>query len=683
MDLQFLHGSDPVFWIGLLSVFGLVVLLYRILPNEKWYPILLGLRAFILLSILFLLLNPVLTVRSEKSQQLNWAIFADNSASINNHKAPSLIAIQSGLTSIVNQLSEKNIDIDFYRFDTEISKENKYTIDGNGVTTNLGLIPNIVEKDASTLAGAIVISDGLITEGKNPLDDLKQLSIPIHTIGIGAGSELVDVSVQSIDVPTVVLKSDGVQVKAIVQSMGQTRDRLSVSLYQGKKLLGSKHIRIVGQGAKKEVQFRFTPKEIGQQNYEVRISSVEDEINIVNNRQSFHLMVLKDQYKVALITGSPNKNTSTLKRLLKKNPRIQLDHYIRISESRFKPAINSFWSTPYELIILDNYPIKPLSANFIRILGKKVVTHQSAMMLLAGPNQSNHSLKGLTSILGVTVHDSINSDEPSYWEFASESADFKSDYSPLTQGLNLSTDGDFSEELAIYESGWPLWARNQNGNIRTSVITATDLHVLHYQQRDHDTQNPFSYIINGSTDWLLKSGGAYENYFRLNKNRYQQGEMVQITGTQPFTSGHSDRNASINIYDGQTNLFSRDITYNIETNRWEGVFRAPKPGNYTFVIQMGLDESSILSGQFQVLESQIELSQVYLNKPLLTSIAKASKGQYVDWQNRSELIDSISQKVRREFKADVIKFNENKTFLIVMILFLCIEWIVRRQKGLS
>ena len=107
MDLQFLHGSDPIFWIGLLSAFGLVVLLYQILPNEKWYPILLGLRAFILLSILFLLLNPVLTVRSEKSQQLNWAIFADNSASINNHKAPSLSAIQSGLTSIVNQLSEK------------------------------------------------------------------------------------------------------------------------------------------------------------------------------------------------------------------------------------------------------------------------------------------------------------------------------------------------------------------------------------------------------------------------------------------------------------------------------------------------------------------------------------------------------------------------------------------------
>lgn len=683
MDLQFLHGSDSIFWIGLFGAIGLVAFLYKILPNKKWYSILLGIRVIILLSILFLLLNPVLTVRSEVSQQLNWAIFADNSASIKNHKTPSLNAIQSGLKSMVGELTEKNIDVDFYRFDTDITNQKNYNIDGQGVTTNLGLISNILEKDGPKLAGAIIISDGLITEGKNPLDDMNQLSIPIHTIGIGAGSELVDVSVHSIDVPTVVLKSDGVQVKAIVQSVGQIQDRLSVSLYHGRKLLGSKHIRMVGQGAKKEVQFRFTPKDIGQQNYEVRISSVEDEINIVNNRQSFHLLVLKDQYKVALITGSPNKNTSTLKRLLRKNPRIQLDHFIRISESRFKPAINSFWSEPYELIIMDNYPIKPLSANFIRILGKKILTHQSALMLLAGPNQSNQSLKGLTSILGVTVHDSVTFVEPSHWEYVSELTDGSEDLSPLNQGFVLSGNGSFSDSLATFESGWPLWIRNQNGNIRTSIITATDLHVLHFQQRRQDSQNPFSFIINHTTDWLLKSGGGHENYFRLNKDRYQQGEMVEITGTQPLKTGASNGGTSIQVNDGQTSIISRDIAFNIETDRWEGAFRAPKPGHYTYEIKMGSDETLIQSGQFQVLESQIELSQVYLNAPLLSSIATAANGRYVEWQNRSELIESISQKVRHEFKADVIKFIENKSLLIFMIILLCIEWVIRRQKGLS
>ena len=90
--------------------------------------------------------------------------------------------------------------------------------------------------------------------------------------------------------------------------------------------------------------------------------------------------MLKDRYKVAMITGSPNKNTPVLKRFLKENPRIEIDHFVRISGARFKPEIKSFWSSPYELIILDNYPVEPLSPNFIRILGKKILNLQQKII---------------------------------------------------------------------------------------------------------------------------------------------------------------------------------------------------------------------------------------------------------------------------------------------------------------
>ena len=70
-------------------------------------------------------------------------------------------------------------------------------------------------------------------------------------------------------------------------------------------------------GSKNETNFQFSANEIGRQNYEIRVSSVKDEVNIKNNRQNFSLLVLKDQYKVALITGSPNKNTSKIKTIIK------------------------------------------------------------------------------------------------------------------------------------------------------------------------------------------------------------------------------------------------------------------------------------------------------------------------------------------------------------------------------
>ena len=351
---------------------------------------------------------------------------------------------------------------------------------------------------------------------------------------IGEGSELVDVTIESIDAPTVVLKSDWVDVNITIQSVGNIGDRLSVSLYNNRELQGSKHIRLMGMESKKEVNFRFRPKEIGKQQYEVRISSVEDEIDIQNNRQKFSLLVLKDRYKVALLTGSPNKNTSVLKQKLKNNPRVELDHFIRITETRFQPAIKTFWESPYELIIFDNYPIKPLSSNFVRILGKKLLSNQSALFLILGPNQTIVSFNGITSILGVVTEDSTIESNRFYWEFVDEQIDAGGNFPPLKQNILITGKQVSSDTLAVTEQGWPLWLRNQNGTIRTMIWTSPELNTLYFHDQKLSQEGSFSVIWNQSISWLLKSGGEHENFFRLNKNRYQQGEMVQVTGTQPF-----------------------------------------------------------------------------------------------------------------------------------------------------
>ncbi|MDP7037358.1 MAG: hypothetical protein QF453_05445, partial [Candidatus Marinimicrobia bacterium] len=306
MQFSFLHEVDITLWVLLAISTGLIFFLHKIIADEKWYQVLLIIRSVVLLTFIILLLNPIVNLSGESEKKLNWAIFVDNSASIKYHQTPSIHAIQSGIQTFVNHLSEKNISYDLYQFSDTIQKVKHPNIDGNGVTTNLGMVSEKIKQIESELAGVVIFSDGLITEGKNPIKDFQQLDVPVNTVGIGTGIELVDVAIQSVDVPTVVLKGDGVNVNVTVQSMGKVSDRLSVSLYTNRDLLGSKHIRLSGLGSKKEINFRFRPKDIGKQNYEVRISSVEDEINIQNNRQQFNILVLKDRYKVALLTGSPN-----------------------------------------------------------------------------------------------------------------------------------------------------------------------------------------------------------------------------------------------------------------------------------------------------------------------------------------------------------------------------------------
>ena len=684
MDFEFLYQADLVLWVILFIGTGLFVYLYKIIFNEKWHQFLISYRIIIFFILGILLFNPVINFSGEKEKKLDWAIFIDNSASIKYHQTPSINAVQLGIESLVNKLSEKDISYHLYQFADKIQKVNSPQLIGNGVTTNIGIIPETIKQLENQIAGAVIISDGLITEGKDPIKDFQEFDFPIHTIGIGEGSELVDVTIESIDAPTVVLKSDWVDVNITIQSVGNIGDRLSVSLYNNRELQGSKHIRLMGMESKKEINFRFRPKEIGKQQYEVRISSVEDEIDIQNNRQKFSLLVLKDRYKVALLTGSPNKNTSVLKQKLKNNPRVELDHFIRITETRFQPAIKTFWESPYELIIFDNYPIKPLSSNFVRILGKKLLSNQSALFLILGPNQTIVSFNGITSILGVVTEDSTIESNRFYWEFVDEQIDAGGNFPPLKQNILITGKQVSSDTLAVTEQGWPLWLRNQNGTIRTMIWTSPELNTLYFHDQKLSQEGSFSVIWNQSISWLLKSGGEHENFFRLNKNRYQQGEMVQVTGTQPFEKTQDKtENIIINVTHGSTDIITRDILYNIEEQRWLGEFRAPGPGEYNYSIQLGSNQDPIQTGTFQILESQIELNQVYLNKKLLATISNSTNGQFFVWDSRDSLFSEINPKVRREFKAEIIKFNESRVLLIIMILLLCVEWFIRRNRGLS
>ncbi|MGY8780567.1 MAG: hypothetical protein ACKVJJ_02775, partial [Fidelibacterota bacterium] len=110
---------------------------------------------------------------------------------------------------------------------------------------------------------------------------------------------------------------------------------------------------------------------------------------------------------------------------------------------------------------------------------------------------------------------------------------------------------------------------------------------------------------------------------------------------------------------------------------------APEPGDYKYSIQLSSGHDPIQSGEFQVLESQIELNQVHLNKKLLTSISNNSNGHFFNWTSRDSLLNEINPKVHREFKAEIIKFTESKILLFIMVLLLCIEWFIRRKRGLS
>ena len=136
------------------------------------------------------------------------------------------------------------------------------------------------------------------------------------------------------------------------------------------------------------------------------------------------------------------------------------------------------------------------------------------------------------------------------------------------------------------------------------------------------------------------------------------------------------------MFNDNKNLFSTVIDFNLEKDRWEGKFRASNPGKYSFKVFSDNLDAPIQIGKFNVLESQIELSTVYLNQQLLSEISQKTKGEYFHWENRKKMIDSIEPKFRKSFKADVIKLTQSRLLLLLIISIFLVEWTIRRKNGL-
>ena len=700
MDISLLKPVDAWFWVFSISVLVTILVTYLSIRNHTELRWLLILRGISLIIALFLLLQPRFTWTVNKAIELEWNFYVDNSVSIVYHPALSLQTIKSELSQLIFNLNKQDIAPSLFSFSESVSAlENVQSWDGKGSSTNLGSVISHIVSNQEKLAGATIITDGQINQGLDPTQLIQKVEVPVYTLGIGEFTPLVDLSIQSIDAPTVAIKGEDVTINVTINSTGDTHERVNVILYQGEKMLGSKYLQTEGFGSRTQARFMFAPSNLGENEYRVKVSTVSQEINIENNQQKFFITILKDRYMVALITGSPSFNTSVIKRYIRKYPRVELDHFVR-RKNGYLPAMKSFWSKPYQLIIFDNYPVKELSSKTQRIFSKKIGAEKSSLLWLLGGNVTEKSANSITPFFHLRLKDQIQTSEKTLWYITTEALsrsifqgldvndglNFWKNFPPILVSYNFESTNDEIEPIA-YNQGSdmvPLMFLGEKQGIRSAVWTSPEFATIHHRLYGTDYSKIFPELWTRLFSWLLKTGGEKKLYFRLNKESYQQGEEIFITGTSISNKRRSKDQAFIITKNDSLEINSAELRYNPESRRWEGNIWAPKPGKYSYEISM--QDGSTLpvkqNGRFIVEESQIELNEVALNSPLLENLSKKTNGAYYPWASRAELFNKVLPRERQEKIKRSTRFNEETWVLIILIGLLTIEWIIRKRIGL-
>ena len=95
------------------------------------------------------------------------------------------------------------------------------------------------------------------------------------------------------------------------------------------------------------------------------------------------------------------------------------------------------------------------------------------------------------------------------------------------------------------------------------------------------------------------------------------------------------------------------------------------------------DQSIIVSqGSIQVQESQVELNHVYLNRDPLVRLAKMTQGSFRHWDDRLSILSQIDKQSKQETIHSRIVLHNSQWIFLLILLFLTVEWILRRRLGM-
>ncbi len=706
------------FLLFLVVVFVIVsVLSYKKMNagNKKGWRLLLTLRLLMFSFVLLLIADITLPHITKLKKLPEVRIYLDNSVSAAHHPSLSPDALKNGYVEIISEIKEKAADINndvlikLYSFGSEIQELHSISQDIDFVEPSTDIY-SIMDDDSYLsadryIAGVVLVTDGQITSGSESPKIVAEKGFPAHIVGFGNNTPLLDIHLEKVNAPTVAVRGDKIIVTAKISSVGDFKEDVHVTLRKGDEVLGTKTIKLTGQGSVRMVKFQFPLNNLGENLFNVQVSSLRRETNITNNRSSFKITALNDQFRVALVTGGVSPNSGLIKRILESEERFLVDHYVK-TKSGWSKSIAMFWRTDYDLVILDNAPSKNMSGRWVEDFKLKFDRKETSLAFISGSSIEGEMLPGILSILGLQVSLTKTNQVTGKPHFNKEAV-----HHPLFSGLsarleeislppiNLSISAEpntetvktvaFIEgtnELSLFTIGVHRTSKSKI-NRRVAAFLSSDLWSLYYKTLRFSDQQFVQLWWKRLFNWLAGTTGAETLYFRLNKTTYQQGEPVHVNGTilSLENPDKPEGQVTMTVIDKDGKEESVHLSYSEENRQWQGGFHAFQPGEYQYAISVikGKGVQQTTSGSFNVEESQVELNRVYLARQTLETLANKSGGTYHSWTSRKEVANNLELNTREDVLSSTRKISHWLPLMILLLLFLTTEWILRRKWGLQ
>ncbi len=693
-----LSGEPWLLFLGLLLIFLYVIFIYKVtIPNiSRFYKtVLIALRTITLSIILFLLFDPILTIiRKINIEPVN-LIFIDNSKSISKFSDDKeLSEIKITAKQIFNNVKGTN---KIFSFGKEINSISEIQIDSlkfNETSTNLNSIFKYKDK-FENIASIIIISDGIINEGKNPLYKAKELNIPIYTVVVGDTTKSNDISVTNIKSNKFIYPGHKTQIEATITNTGYSNKTVSIKLFEKNKLLENKNITLSSTGINR-VTFTYSSELSGKHLLTVKATPDKNEHNKINNRKTTIINILTAKKKILLLSGSPSSDLSAIKNSLSKNDNLEVKSIIQINSNKFYKGSNRLSKIKEaDILLLINFPSIITSNSFIMQVKEAIKNFDKPFFLCVSNNTDFSKLELLNDILPFTISNKTNL----FFETQAEPENLTNNILGNTELLKKEWENlppinipgitilpNINSDILLKSKNKneaPIIFSNKINGRKSIVLNAANIWKWKLQASHKEYQLFDNFILN-SIEWLSLKNDNERFKLKSDKNTYKLGEPIIFTAALYDETFNPVNNAEINV-----EILNNDQKHKLTLSSlgnwiYENKIELNKPGlyNYKGIFNYNGKVVKQIKGKFNIEQIELELANTKADKNLLSSLSKFTFGATYSLEKRKELISRLNKNFKSHIKQ---KYQDNKLhlssldfILLIIVLIFSMEWLIRK-----
>ncbi len=282
-----------------------------------------ALRFAVVSFLCYLLLAPFIKTTTTRTEAPTLVLALDNSQSVELFTPkPALAQTVAGLQKLAETLRGKGFAVE-----TRTLTKSPAPLDslrfGAAATDLDKLLADTREAyDGRNLAGVVLVSDGLVNQGRSPA--YSEFNFPIYALAVGDTVPKKDLRITALNYNRIAFSGNKFPVEAELGFEGYAGGTATVELRDGNKLLDSRRVALPAGRRRVRTTFQLTAPAPGKRRYGVRIVPQAGEFTALNNRRTAFVEIVKGKLRVLLAGAAPHPDLKALRAAIVGNDNFDL-----------------------------------------------------------------------------------------------------------------------------------------------------------------------------------------------------------------------------------------------------------------------------------------------------------------------------------------------------------------------